>query len=127
MVETTRYHALNETAQPYFYAPLRQRFGAGTGVALHVRATGAAEQATAGVRRELQAIDPAMPPPLMVTLVDYMGASYFAQRSAALLLGGPRGAGAGARLGRPLQPRVVRRVDAAAGDWRAHGARRRFV
>ena len=87
LVETTRYHALNEAAQPYFYAPLRQRFGAGTGVALHVRGIGAAEQATAGVRRELQAIDPAMPPPLMVTLVDYMGASYFAQRSAALLLG----------------------------------------
>ena len=87
LVETTRYHALNEAPQPYFYAPLRQRFGAGTGVALHVRGIGAAEQATAGVRRELQAIDPAMPPPLMVTLVDYMGASYFAQRSAALLLG----------------------------------------
>ena len=37
MVETTRYHSLSEGAQPYFYVPLRQRFGAGTGVALHVR------------------------------------------------------------------------------------------
>jgi len=42
---------------------------------------------TASVRRELQAIDPAMPPPLTVTFVDYMGAAYFAQRTAALLLG----------------------------------------
>ena len=98
MVETTRYHALSEGDQPYLYAPLRQRFGAGTGVGLHVRVaeTPASEkravplfpdpaQMTASVRRELQAIDPAMPPPLTVTLVDYMGAAYFAQRTAALL------------------------------------------
>ena len=117
MAETTRYHTLSEGAQPYFYVPLRQRFGAGTGVALHVRVaqnpasekgavplfrrlfpekgvrplfpdvTGDPAQVTASVRRELQAIDPAMPPPLTVTLVDYMGAAYFAQRTAALLLG----------------------------------------
>jgi putative ABC transport system permease protein len=67
--------------------PLHQRFGAGTGVALHVRSAGDAAQVTASVRRELQAIDPAMPPPLTVTFVDYMGAAYFAQRTAALLLG----------------------------------------
>jgi len=96
MVETTRYHTLSEGAQPYFYIPLRQRFGAGTGVALHVRAAGEKGavplfpdlvQITASVRREVQAIDPAMPPPLTVTFVDYMGAAYFAQRTAALLLG----------------------------------------
>ena len=96
MVETTRYHTLSEGAQPYFYIPLRQRFGAGTGVALHVRAAGEKGavplfpdlvQITASVRREVQAIDPAMPPPLIVTFVDYMGAAYFAQRTAALLLG----------------------------------------
>jgi putative ABC transport system permease protein len=87
MVETTRYHTLSEGAQPYFYVPLHQRFGAGTGVALHVRSAGDPAQVTASVRRELQAIDPAMPPPLTVTFVDYMGAAYFAQRTAALLLG----------------------------------------
>jgi putative ABC transport system permease protein len=96
MVETTRYHSLSERAQPYFYVPLAQRFGAGTGVALHVRAadvggTGSDHAAisavTASVRRELQAIDPAMPPPLTVTLADYIGAAYFSQRTAALLLG----------------------------------------
>ena len=87
MVETTRYHTLTERAQPYFYVPLRQRFGAGTGVALHVRALGDLAQVTASVRRELEAIDPAMPPPLTVTFTDYMSAAYFAQRTAALLLG----------------------------------------
>jgi putative ABC transport system permease protein len=52
-----------------------------------VRAAGDLVQITATVRRELQALDPAMPPPLTVTLKDYMGAAYFAQRTAALLLG----------------------------------------
>src|SRR5262249_22039734 len=41
----------------------------------------------ATVARELQAIDPVMPPPLFVTLPDYMGASYFVQRTAAMLMG----------------------------------------
>src|SRR6185436_6869061 len=71
----------------YFYAPLRQRFGADSGVALHVRAAGDPAQVVASVRHELQAIDPAMPPPLTVTFVDYIGAAYFEQRTAALLLG----------------------------------------
>jgi predicted permease len=87
MVETTRYRTLSERPQPYFYAPLEQRFGAGTGIALHVRAAGQPAQMTASVRGELRAMDAAMPPPVIVTLADYMGAAYFAQRTAALLLG----------------------------------------
>jgi putative ABC transport system permease protein len=35
----------------------------------------------------LQAIDPVVPPPVFVTLVDYMGASSFMQRTAAMLMG----------------------------------------
>jgi predicted permease len=87
MVATMRYHSLAERPQPYFYVPLAQRYGNSTGVALHVRAAGDPAQVTAGVRGELQALDPAMPPPLTVTLADYIGAAYFAQRTAALLLG----------------------------------------
>ena len=40
----------------------------------------------AALRRELQALDPEMPPPLFVTLTEYMGASYFVQRTAAMLM-----------------------------------------
>jgi putative ABC transport system permease protein len=87
MVATTRYHTITERPQPYFYVPLAQRFGSSTGVALHVRAAGDPVQIAGTVRRELQALDPAMPPPLTVTLSDYTAAAYFGQRTAALLLG----------------------------------------
>ena len=59
---------------------------ASTGAALHVRSAGEPSQLVASVRRELEAIDPAMPPGLTVRLTDYMGAAYFEQRTAALLL-----------------------------------------
>jgi predicted permease len=87
MVKTTKYHQLAEPPQPYFFLPLWQHFNASTGVALHVRAAGDPQALAATVRRELQAIDPAMPPGLFVTLADYMGASYFVQRTAAILMG----------------------------------------
>jgi predicted permease len=91
MVKTTKYHQLGETPQPYFYVPLWQHFSANTGVALHLRAaaatTGATDALIPAVARQLQSIDPAMPPPLFVSLPDYMGASYFVQRTAAMLMG----------------------------------------
>ncbi len=87
MVKTTKYHQLAEPPQPYIYLPLWQHFNANTGVALHVRAAGDPQSLIATVRGALQAIDPAMPPPLFVTMSDYMGASYFVQRAAAMLMG----------------------------------------
>ena len=87
MVKTTKYHQLGEPPQPYIYVPLWQHFNANTGVALHVRTATAPAALTSTIARELQAIDPAVPPPLTVTLVDYMGASYFMQRTAAMLMG----------------------------------------
>jgi predicted permease len=87
MVKTTKYHQLGEPPQPYFYVPLWQHFNASTGVALHVRTAAAPAAVTSTIARELQAIDPAVPPPLFVTLGDYMGASYFMQRTAAMLMG----------------------------------------
>ena len=79
-------HNLAEGAQPYFYVPLWQHFNANTGVALHVRTSGDPQLMIAALRRELQALDPEMPPPLFVTLTEYMGASYFVQRTAAMLM-----------------------------------------
>ena len=86
MVKTTKVHTLAEGAQPYFYVPLWQHFTANTGVALHVRTPGDPQLMIAALRRELQALDPEMPPPLFVTLTEYMGASYFVQRTAAMLM-----------------------------------------
>jgi putative ABC transport system permease protein len=87
VVKTTKYHTLSERPQPYFYLPLRQHFTAGTGVALHVRAETDPITLAPMIRKELQAADPQMPAPLLVTLESYMGASYFVSRAAATTMG----------------------------------------
>jgi predicted permease len=87
VVKTTKYHALSEPPQPYFYLPLAQHFNASTGIALHVRTAGDPLAIASLVRRELLRVDPQMPPPLFVTLEGYMGASYFVQRAAAAMMG----------------------------------------
>jgi predicted permease len=86
VVKTTKYHALGENPQPYFYVPLSQHFSANTGVALHARTAGEPQLMIPALRRELEALDPEMPPPLFVTLTEYMGASYVVQRTAAVLM-----------------------------------------
>ena len=82
----SKYHALNESPQPYFYVPLRQHFRGDTGVALHVRSTGNPAQIASDVRRALGAIDPQQPAPVMTTLADYISESYFTEQMAAELL-----------------------------------------
>ena len=87
VVATTKAHSLSEQPQPFFYLPLWQHFNASTGVALHVRAASGDPMSVAPtVRQALQSIDPQMPPPLMISLESYIGASYFVQRTAALLM-----------------------------------------
>jgi len=87
VVRTTKVHSLSESRAPYFYVPLWQHFNASTGIALHVRAaSGDAMSIAPTVRQALQSIDPAMPLPLMTTLEQYIGASYFVQRTAATLM-----------------------------------------
>ena len=88
VVRTTKTHSLSENPQPYFYLPLWQHFNASTGVALHVRAaSGDADEHRADGPAGAPSIDPQMPPPLMIALESYIGASYFVQRTAAMLMG----------------------------------------
>ncbi|HTK29037.1 MAG TPA: ABC transporter permease [Vicinamibacterales bacterium] len=87
VVRTTRYHTLAEAPQPYFYLPLEQHFSASTGVALHVRTSGDPLAVAGAVRAGLVQADAGMPTGPFVTLADYMGASYFAARTAAMLMG----------------------------------------
>ena len=88
LVKTTKYHQLGEAPQPVLLpavvAALQREHRRRAAPALGRRG---ADALTATVARQLQAIDPAMPPPLFVTLPDYMGASYFVQRTAAMLMG----------------------------------------
>jgi predicted permease len=88
VVRTTKAHSLSESPQPYFYVPLWQHFNASTGVTLNVRAaSGDAMSIAPTVRQALQSIDPQMPSPLTISLQSYIGASYFVQRTAAMLMG----------------------------------------
>jgi predicted permease len=88
VVRTSKAHSLSETPEPYFYLPLWQHFNASTGVTLHVRAlSGDAMSVAPSVGQALQSIDPQMPSPLTIPLESYIGASYFVQRTAAMLMG----------------------------------------
>jgi predicted permease len=86
VVADSKYHELTESAQPYFYVPLRQFFTANTGVALHVRAATDPLQLAPAVREALRGLDPRMPSPVTTTLEAYTSAAYFTQRLAATLL-----------------------------------------
>lgn len=86
VVADSKYHALSEPAEPYFYLPLRQTFSASTGVALHVRTEGDALAVAPLVREAMRATDPFVPNDLSTTLASYTSAAYFMQRIAASLL-----------------------------------------
>jgi predicted permease len=86
LVADSKYHALSEAAQPYFYVPLRQLFGAGTGVGLHVQTAGDPMAAAPAVRDAMRQVDPAVPTDLVTTLAEYTSAAFFAQQIAAALL-----------------------------------------
>ena len=86
VVADSKYHTLDEAAEPYVYAPLRQTFTANTGVALHVRTDGDPRMLAPAIRELLETLDPRMPPPVLTTLEAYTSASYFTQRLAAVLL-----------------------------------------
>lgn len=86
VVADSKYHALSEPVEPYFYVPLKQLFTASTGTALHVRTDGDPAAATAAVRGVVRAIDPTVSTDVSTTLAAYTSASYFGQQVAASLM-----------------------------------------
>ena len=86
VVADSKYHALDESAQPYFYLPLKQTYSASTGVALHVRTAGDPLNAAPAVREAMRAIDPSVPSDVVTTMADYTSASFYTQQIAATLL-----------------------------------------
>jgi predicted permease len=81
-----KYTTLNERPQPYFYVPLAQIYRPELGLGLHVRTIGPPAGVLPAVRRELRAIDPTVQIFETLTLSDYIGAAWFAQKIAATLL-----------------------------------------
>ena len=87
VVQDSKIYRLTETPSPYFYAPIRQIYRPEMGLKFYVRSSVPVNDAVAALRREAQAIDPAVPVSGAMPLEEYIAASLFPQRIAASLLG----------------------------------------
>jgi ABC-type antimicrobial peptide transport system permease subunit len=87
VVHDTKIYRLTENASPYFYVPIRQIYRPEMGLKFYVRSSAPLDDAVAALRREAQAIDPAVPVFSAMPLEEYIAASLFPQKIAASLLG----------------------------------------
>jgi predicted permease len=86
VVKDIKYQGLTESPRPYFYMPIEQVFQPDLGLGLHVRTEGTPERLLPAVQRELRTIDPSLPIFEALPLSDYIGAAWFPQKVAAVLL-----------------------------------------
>jgi predicted permease len=80
----TKYAALGETAVPILYLPIAQNHE--TGVTLYVRASVPPASLVPQIRQAIQALEPNLPVPGIVTMNETIGASLYASRMGAMLL-----------------------------------------
>jgi hypothetical protein len=85
IVADGKYLTLNESPAPYVYLPFEQQ-PVGE-VTMIVRTRGAPSAAMEDFRRELRALDPAMPAMQIVTLDQHMKMALIFERTAAILVG----------------------------------------
>jgi predicted permease len=81
----SKYLKPNEPATPYFYAPFRQA-NASPVVAVFARTAGEPEQAVAAMRGAVSAIDPGVGMFDTMPLTEFIGASLYGERMAAVML-----------------------------------------
>jgi predicted permease len=86
IAKDSKYHRVTESAQPYFYIPIRQIFRPEYGLTFEVRTSGSVNEAIAGLRREAAAIDPGMTVFDAEPMTEYVAASLFGAKIAASLL-----------------------------------------
>jgi predicted permease len=86
VAKDSKYHRVTESAQPYFYIPIRQIFRPEYGLTFHVRTSGSVNEAIAALRRESAAIDPALTIFDAEPMTEYVAASLFGAKIAASLL-----------------------------------------
>lgn len=86
VAKDSKYHRVTESAQPYFYTPIRQIFRPEYGLTFHVRTSGSVSEAIAALRRETAAIDPALTIFDAEPMTEYVAASLFGAKVAASLL-----------------------------------------
>ena len=87
VVKDSKYSRPNESPQPYFYVPFRQIYRADLGIAFYVRATGDINQALDTMRREVRGLDPNVAVLDAMPFAEYISASLYPQKVAAMLLG----------------------------------------
>jgi putative ABC transport system permease protein len=81
----SKYARLGEPPLPVAYIPVAQNHE--TGMTLYVRASGSPASLIASIRHEIQAIEPNLPLPGVETMSQTIGASLYAARMGAWLLG----------------------------------------
>lgn len=86
VAKDSKYHSLTESPLPYFYVPFRQVYREDMNLAFYVRTAGDPDQAIAMMRRDVREIDPNVTIFGAGPLSEYIGASWFAQKTAASLL-----------------------------------------
>jgi predicted permease len=86
VAKDSRYHTRAGGQEPYFYVPFLQFSNASTGLALLIRTAGAPEAMLPAVRQQFAAIDPSVTAFGTTLLEEYIGASTYTQKSAAMLL-----------------------------------------
>jgi predicted permease len=86
VVRDIKYFHITESPIPYFYVPARQIYRPEDGGTFYVRTRGSVEQAIVALRREAQAIDPAVPVFNTISLKESIAGSLFGQKIAATLL-----------------------------------------
>jgi predicted permease len=86
VAKDSKYHRVTESAQPYFYIPIRQIFRPEYGLTFDVRTSGTVNEAIAALRREAGAIDPALTIFDAEPMTEYVAASLFGAKIAASLL-----------------------------------------
>lgn len=81
-------NSLGETAQPYFYVPLRQSYNSDTGVTIQLRTRAPNPLALLpDLRTAVRTLDPKVPIFEAVALDDFIGGARFVQKTAASVLG----------------------------------------
>jgi predicted permease len=86
VVQDSKIYRLTESPTPYFYVPIRQIYRPEMGLVFFVRTSTSIDSATSAMRRESQAVDPAVPVFDTSSLNESIGASLFGQRISASLL-----------------------------------------
>jgi len=84
VVRNTREKGLTADPRPTIYVPLQQQYAGD--LTLHVRTAMEATTMLAALRREVQALDPALPVYNLMTLAEQKNGSLYAERMAAALL-----------------------------------------